>query len=43
MRGERKRVTCRTAPEFANLRGREIVNGLVSASKSAKSIEASPR
>lgn len=30
------------APEFANLRGRETVMGSVSASKSAKSIEASP-
>jgi hypothetical protein len=39
----RERLTCRTTPEFANLRGRETVNGLVSATKSARSIEASPR
>lgn len=36
-------LTCKTAPEFANLRGRETVNGSVSAAKSAKSIDASPR
>lgn len=31
------------APELANLRGRETVIGSVSAAKSAKSMEASPR
>jgi hypothetical protein len=36
-------LTCRTAPELANLRGRETVNGSGSSAKSAKSIEASPR
>jgi len=30
-------------PELANFRGREIVIGSISATKSAKSIEASPR
>lgn len=36
-------LTCKTAPEFANLRGNNRVNGSVSVAKSAKSIEASPR
>lgn len=36
-------LTCKIAPEFANLRGRVTVNGSTSSAKSAKSIEASPR
>lgn len=35
-------LTCKTAPEFANFRGRDRVKGSISAAKSAKSIEASP-
>jgi len=42
-RGGGGELTCRTAPELANLRGRETVNGSGSSAKSAKSIEASPR
>ena len=41
--GEQKARTCRIAPEFANFRGRDTVSGSVSAAKSAKSIEDSPR
>lgn len=41
---ERERgLTCKTTPEFANLRGRMTVRGSVSATISAKSIDASPR
>jgi hypothetical protein len=42
-RERERQQTCRTAPELANLRGRETDNGSVSSAKSAKSIEASPR
>jgi len=39
----RKEITFKTAPELANLRGKETVNGSASVRKSAKSMEASPR
>lgn len=41
-KGEEK-STFKTAPELANLRGKETVTGSVSVRKSAKSMEASPR